>query len=46
MDDFLQEGDYAMAISSNADDSTEFDEEIDGMLENYDAGENKYKSRF
>ncbi len=46
MDDFLQEGDYAMAISSNTNDSTEFDEEIDGMLENLDTGANRYGSRY
>lgn len=46
MDDFLQEGDYAMAISSGTNDSTEFDEEIDGMLENLDAGASRYGNRY
>ena len=46
MDDFLQEGDYAMAISSNSNDSTEFDEEIDRMMELSGAEATKYGNRY
>lgn len=35
-----------MAISSGTNDSTEFDEEIDGMLENLDAGASRYGNRY
>ena len=46
MDEFLQEGDYAMAISTNSNESVEFDEEIDDMLENLELDKDKYKNKF
>lgn len=45
MDDFLAEGDYAMAISTNTNDNASFDEEIDGMLQNLEGSGEQYKNR-